>query len=81
MTLPACEVVLGKTVTLPLCTVQNPFTQERSVQGLPATLFGLPVAAVYVLGAALAAALGFGGWTLASRLLPGAWRQEGPCSP
>lgn len=56
--------------------VQNPFTQPRPVQGLPATLFGLPVAGVYALGAALAAALGFGGWSLAARLLPGALMQE-----
>ncbi|KAL6774241.1 hypothetical protein ACKKBG_A24285 [Auxenochlorella protothecoides x Auxenochlorella symbiontica] len=56
---------------------ENPFTQPRPVQGLPATLFGLPVAGVYALGAALAAALGFGGWSLAARLLPESLRSVG----
>lgn len=53
------------------CWLQNPFKCGRELDGLQSTLAGVPTVGVYLLGAALAAALGGVGFVGAEALAPG----------
>lgn len=52
--------------------MQSPFKYGREMDGLQGALAGLPTVGVYVLGAALAAALGGAGFAGVQALAPGA---------
>lgn len=55
-------------------SAQNPFKYPRQMEGLQGPLSQLPTVGVYVLGAALAAVLGGGGWAVVGAVAPGAWQ-------